>query len=197
MKEEPRTPEPAPAAQDAAVPAAPKPDLGFPSSRRTARSQAPVYAGLLVCGIVLGALLTSLWPQPPAEERGIASTTAAAASAAGAATAPKPAAAQSPMSVIDQSAGPSVTISRLAVAQPTWVVVYASLDGKPGAALGARLFSAADKQGKVGLLRSTEPGQSYFVGLSADNGDRAFSLTKDKQLAGADGKPLWALFRAL
>jgi hypothetical protein len=174
-----------------------KPDFGFPSSRRAARSHAPVYAGLLVCGIVLGALLATLWPQPFTEGQGAASTTAAVANATAPAEAPKPAAAQSPMSVIDQSAGKSVAISRLSVAQPTWVVVYASNGDRPGTALGARLFSAADKQGKVGLLRSTAPGQSYFVGLSADDGDRAFSLSKDKPLAGQDGSPLWATFRAL
>ncbi len=98
---------------------------------------------------------------------------------------------------MDQSAGPSVTITHLNIAKPTWVVVYVSREGKPGLALGARLFFAGDKQGKVGLLRNTQAGQSYFVGLSVDNGDRVFSLTKDKPLADADGGPLWATFRAI
>ncbi len=99
--------------------------------------------------------------------------------------------------VDDQAAGPSVSISELNIARPTWVVVYVSREGSPGNALGARLFFASDKQGKVGLLRNTQAGQSYFIGLSVDNGDRAFSLAKDKLLADADGGPLWATFRAL
>lgn len=195
-----------PAPKDAA-PAAPEPaaeapatssKLGFPSSKRIAHTQAPIYAGLLVGGIVIGVLLATAWSPRHEEAPGAASSTAKAAST----TSDTPVSKETtptelPLTVIDQSAGPSVTLSRLNIAKPTWVVVYVSREGKPGNALGARLFSAADKQGKVGLLRSTEAGQSYFVGLSVDNGDRIFSLTKDKPLADADGGPLWATFRAL
>lgn len=199
MQEEPKKPSMPKPAQDSTVPAAAaRSKLGFPSSYRAAGTQAPVYAGLLVAGIVIGVLVSTAW-QPSAENAAPAatSTTVVANAAASASIAAAPAATESPLAIVDQSAGPSVTISRLNIARPTWVVVYVSREGKPGTALGARLFSSADKIGKVGLLRDTESGQTYFVGLSVDNGDRGFSLSKDKPLAGPDGQPLWATFRAL
>jgi hypothetical protein len=189
-------PVPQGAPQAAAAPAV-SPNLGFPSSKRIAQTQAPIYAGFLVAGIILGVLLATAWPPYRKEVPSAAGAAAGTASSTSTSTAPETTPTQSPISVIDQGAGPSVTLSRLNIARPTWVVVYVSREGRPGSALGARLFSASDKTGKIGLLRSTEPGQTYFVGLSVDNGDRAFSLTKDKPLADADGGPLWATFRAL
>ena len=199
MQEEPKKPSPTNPAPDSTVPAAAaRSKLGFPSSYRVAGTQAPTYAGILVIGIVIGVLVAAEW-QPNAENAPPAATSTAvvANAAASVSITAAPAPTESPLAVVDQSAGPSVTISRLNVARPTWVVVYVSRDGKPGTALGARLFSSADKIGKVGLLRDTERGQTYFVGLSVDNGDRGFSLSKDKPWAGPDGRPLWATFRAL
>lgn len=173
--------------------------LGFPSSKHIERTQAPVYAGLLVGGIIVGVLLAAAWSsvRNRGEVPDVAALTAEVASTStSTAAATKTTPTEPPLTVNDQPAGPSVTISRLNIARPTWVVVYVSREGKPGSALGARLFFAGDKQGKVGLLRSTERGQSYFVGLSVDNGDRAFSLSEDKPLADADGGPLWATFTA-
>jgi hypothetical protein len=199
MQEEPKKPSPPKPAPDSAVPAAAAHSkLGFPSSYRVAGTQAPTYAGILVIGIIIGVIVATAWqpstenPMPAATSTAVVANAAASASIAAA-----PAPAEPPLVVVDQSAGPSVTISRLNIMRPTWVVVYVSREGRPGTALGARLFSSADKIGKVGLLRDTEQGQTYFVGLSVDNGDRGFSLSKDKPLAGPDGQPLWATFRAL
>ncbi|HVU79934.1 MAG TPA: hypothetical protein VHD37_01060, partial [Candidatus Paceibacterota bacterium] len=66
-----------------------------------------------------------------------------------------------------------------------------------GRALGATLFVPAQngKSGTVSLLRATQPGQSYFVGLNADTGnDRVFSLHGDQPIVGNDGKPAWYTF---
>ncbi|MBP7770291.1 MAG: hypothetical protein KA066_00015 [Candidatus Pacebacteria bacterium] len=174
--------------------------LNFPSGKKIPTTQAPIYAGLLVSGMIMGVLITTAWSSlgGVGETSGAATSTvqtADAASSTPAASNTTPT--EAPLMVDDQPAGPSVAIAHLNIARPVWVVVYVSREGKPGNALGARLFSAADKQGRVGLLRDTERGQSYFVGLSVDNGDRAFSLSKDKPLADADGGPLWATFRAL
>jgi hypothetical protein len=191
----PASPEPAQAPQAAAE--EPVSKLGFPSSKRAIRTQAPAYAGLLAVGIIAGVLLAGIWSPRQGEVSSAASSTQLAASTSiSASTAPKTTPTEAPLTVSDQPAGPSVTISRLNIAKPTWVVIYVSREGRPGNALGARLFFAGDKQGKVGLLRNTEPGQNYFVGLSVDNGDHSFSLSKDLPLADADGGPLWATFTA-
>ncbi len=196
----PKAAAPLPAATPQAAPAETPPKLEFPSSKKIVPTQAPVYAGLLVAGIILGVLLTTAWSSYEGEV-GPASAATTTAQVAGASTsapaATKTTPTEPPLVVADQAAGQSVIISRLNIARSTWVVVYVSREGKPGNALGARLFFAGDKQGKVGLLRNTQAGQSYFVGLSVDDGDRKFSLSKDKPLADADGGPLWATFRAL
>ncbi len=174
--------------------------LGFPSGNKTIQTQAPMYASFLVAGIIIGVLLATAQASynrdaVPGIDAPTLQQTAAASSAA--ASGPKTTSTKPPLVLNDQPAGPSVSISGLNLARPTWAVVYVSREGKPGLALGARLFFASDRQGTVGLLRNTQAGQGYFVGLSVDDGDRMFSLTKDKPLADADGGPLWATFRAL
>jgi len=155
---------------------------------------APMYAAFLVGGIIIGVLVATAWSGSTRTSVQTATTTPqAAASSSGAAS---KSGTQAPVVVNDQPAGASVAIQSLNIARPTWVVVYVSREGKPGNALGARLFFAGDKQGSVALLRATEQGQHYFVGLSVDNGDRVFSLSKDLPLADADGGPLWATFSA-
>ncbi|HVV15492.1 MAG TPA: hypothetical protein VHD55_03790 [Candidatus Paceibacterota bacterium] len=97
-----------------------------------------------------------------------------------------------------QNAGLTVAITSATVSAPTWVVVYESLNGAPGRALGATLFFPEQngKAGTVSLLRATQPNQTYLVGESADTGnDRVFSLHGDKQVTGADGKVVWYTFK--
>lgn len=172
------------------------------SSRRNMPTQAPIYASFLVGGIIVGVLLaTAQSAYDQREDSAIATSTAQSAittttAASGTAAAANSASTEASVLVSDQPAGGSVAIGQLAIARPTWVVVYVSREGKPGNALGARLFFAGDKQGRVSLLRNTIKGQAYVVGLSADDGDRIFSLSKDKPVADADGRPLWATFRA-
>ncbi len=191
-------PAPEPAAPQAATNGASAPDLGFPSSKKTFRPQAPAYAAVLVVGVIAGVLIANALP--PSGQGRAEDAAAAAASPTSSTPAPgvhKATPTQAPLVVTDQKAGPSVAVRELSIARPTWVVVYVSREGKPGNALGARLFFASDRQGAVGLLRNTQPGQTYFVGLSVDDGDRTFDLAKDKPLADADGGALWATFRAL
>lgn len=170
------------------------------SALKRHNTQAPVYAGMLVGGIIVGVLLSTAWSSLKKESSLVASTeTSTVAAVAGAtdSTESSEAVASSlPFSVEDQSAGASVTVTKLALQKPAWVVVYANRDGKPGNALGARLFFAADKQGKVALLRNTAAGQTYFVGLSIDNGDKIFSLKADARATDENGEVLWATFKA-
>jgi hypothetical protein len=194
---------PPPARESAKVaPVAPVAAAEAPSpAANPLQTHAPVYAALLVSGIIIGVLLSSAWasvvgPDTPSVASVASSTpTSSKGVTTPAATSTTSSNTPVPLTVQDQPAGASVTIAKLAIAKPTWVVVYVNKGGKPGNALGARLFFAGDTKGKVTLLRNTAPGQTYFVGLSVDNGDRTFSLSKDKPLAGADGV-LWATFKA-
>lgn len=164
----------------------------FPSNRRIHTTNAPIYAAILVAGIIIGALLATLW----ASYKEHKSPTYASTAEASTTTKPTVTPTAPALVVEDQRAGQTVTIQGLNIAKPTWVVVYVSREGKPGNALGARLYFAGDKQGSVGLLRNTQPGQTYLVGLSVDNGDRTFSLAADHALPDADGGPLLVTFRA-
>lgn len=173
-----------------------------PATQKTAQqatplthTQIPLYAGFLVGGMLLGVLITTGWSSSRDATPSTAATTTQAAPAHSTTTATN-AVSKAPLAVRDQAAGSSVAIDSLNIARPTWVVVYVSRNGRPGNALGARLFFAGDTRGAVALLRNTEAGQRYFVGLSVDNGDRSFSLTKDLPLADADGGPLWVTFTA-
>jgi hypothetical protein len=175
--------------------AATKPAEAQPSNpasvQNIVHSQAPVYAGLLVGGIIAGVLLANAWTSTKPAASGIATSTPIAADQEQTSDSEA-----LPFKVADQRAGSDVVISGLTVKTPTWVVIHVSRDGKPGNALGAKLFFAGDKQGKINLLRDTEPGQTYFVGMRTDNGNRIFSLSTDKPLTNADGSPLWATFKA-
>lgn len=176
------------------------PTLGFPSSKKITHTKPHLYAAILVGGIIVGVLLADTLPQRgnrASNSAAVAKVQEATTTPTSAAVPAKPSPTAVPLVVDDQKAGPSVSVSELSIARPTWVVVFVSREGKPGNALGARLFFASDKKGSVGLLRNTQAGQSYFVGLSVDDGDRAFNLAKDKPVADADGGPLWETFRAL
>lgn len=183
------------------TPHTPKPQLApKPAASSTApilHTQTPVYAGLLVGGIIVGVLLATGWSSYKEGKPRAMGQMATSTPTAGTTNAPQVASKTAPPLVVeDQPAGSSVKIGSLNIARPTWVVVYVSREGRPGNALGARLFFAGDKEGSVGLLRDTQAGARYYIGLSVDNGDRAFSLSKDLPLADADGGPLWATFRA-
>lgn len=179
---------PAPASSKPADTATPGPE------HQIIHTQMPVYAGLLVGGIIVGALLAAGWSSYQQDAPGTVATTTEAVLNTVSTGSTLPA---QPLSVQDQPAGSSVAIGSLSITRPVWVVVYVSREGRPGNALGARLFFAGDKQGSVKLLRNTEAGKQYFVGISVDNGDHTFSLTADKPLVDAGGGPLWATFRAM
>lgn len=94
-----------------------------------------------------------------------------------------------------QQAGLEVVVTKAAVSQPTWVVIYENRAGVPGNALGAALFTSERQSGVVDLLRGTLPGQSYLAGEALDDGDHKFSLENDKPVRDANGNPLWIEFR--
>jgi hypothetical protein len=89
-----------------------------------------------------------------------------------------------------QDAGTMVTISSVTVSEPTWVVLYDNVSGKPGKALGAHLQLPAQnsKASYIKLMRATVAGMSYLVGERIDNGDSEYATATDKEVVGSDGK---------
>lgn len=95
-----------------------------------------------------------------------------------------------------QQAGFAVTVDKVTVTQPTWLVVYEDRGGTAGNAIGAALFFPGNTSGTIQLLRATLPGQSYLVGQSLDDGDKSFSLSSDKPVRDSKGNPLFTQFTA-
>jgi hypothetical protein len=93
-----------------------------------------------------------------------------------------------------QTSGLSVTLSSVAVTVPTWVVIFESVNGKPGNALGAKMFFPGEKSGTVELLRATRAGQTYYAGEYVDNGDHIFSKQKDTQVNTTTGAQMLVEF---
>lgn len=94
-----------------------------------------------------------------------------------------------------QKAGESVDIANASITKPTWIVVYDDSAGKPGNALGAKLFFTSGP-GIVTLLRSTVAGKTYLVGKYVDNGDHKYSKSTDTQVLNSDGTPELTSFKA-
>lgn len=99
-------------------------------------------------------------------------------------------------SVASQPAGLAVAITSVSLTQPTWIVIYDSINGTRGNALGAALMFPETKVGNVALLRTTIAGKEYLIGRSVDNGDKKFSMQDDKPVLNAAGAPIYTTFRA-
>lgn len=97
----------------------------------------------------------------------------------------------------DQAAGVNVMVSQISLDKTAWVVVREDDGaGAPGKILGAQLFDAGTGSGVVELLRGTQIGNTYYVMIYNDNGDRAFDPKSDLPLLGDNGKPRAATFKA-
>lgn len=87
------------------------------------------------------------------------------------------------LSVANQTAGSSVTVTGVSVSQTSWVAVRDSRS-----ILGAARIPAGDAQTvKVPLLRATKAGAQYQVAIYTDDGDGAFDLHKDALVEGVGG----------
>ena len=93
-----------------------------------------------------------------------------------------------------QDAGLTVAITKAQVKSPTWVVVYEVANGARGNALGAGYFLPTTGVRNINLLRPTQAGKTYWVGMRVDNGDQDFSMTLDQPVLNAAGQPLYVEF---
>ena len=162
---------------------------------------ASMYAGLFVGGLIIGILLS--WGWSVAVNRSGGNTTAtstqtntqagtqeSATSSTGSEMMGEELTVPSP-----QKAGQSVVIDNAVAGEPTWVVVYENRNGAPGNILGAQLFFTSGP-GIVTLLRGTEAGQTYYVGLAKDNGDHKFTKSLDNPGVNTDGTLAVVSFKA-
>ncbi len=99
-----------------------------------------------------------------------------------------PAVQNSSVTADDQQAGGSVIVRTIRIESTGWVVVYESRGGQPGNALGAARVNAGTHENiAVELLRATIPGQTYFVVLHRDDGNKTFELRNDFPFRGEEG----------
>jgi len=104
---------------------------------------------------------------------------------------------QNAVAVLDQPAGNMVIVTMATLSRPGWVVVQEEgVAGMPGRVLGAHRYDSGIHLAEVELLKSTEAGKTYYVGLYVDDGDRAFSLENDAPIKGSDGKIIEDSFKA-
>lgn len=102
------------------------------------------------------------------------------------------------LTIQDQPAGSTVTITNASLAQNGWIVVHEEiLDGIIGNALGAtRKDAGVYANVTVELLRPTEAGRRYWATIYTDNGDKIFSLRDDTPVVGTSQELLLAEFTA-
>jgi hypothetical protein len=206
-----------PATQPSAAPAPQKPlSSGTQPTLVPAASSTGKSVGLVVGGIIVGVLLA--WAFSAFRSGSANDTTTGTATSTASTTAKAPAAPTAPsaltgssqaavtdtgivgttaanLSINSQAAGKTVAVSKAVVSKPTWVVVYESLNGQPGRALGASLFFSGTQTGSVSLLRATTAGKTYLATLQTDNGNRKFELHQDPMVTDG-GKPVWVTFQA-
>ncbi len=98
-------------------------------------------------------------------------------------------------SVVDQSAGGVVYVSSLTFPKESWIAVREDNDGVMGNILGARRYPTGEHTGAIELLRDTQAGQTYYVVIYIDDGDKDFDHKKETLLINSEGNATAAIFR--
>lgn len=85
------------------------------------------------------------------------------------------------LSVQNQLAGRTVTVSSISVDVVAWVAVYDQKVGAPSAILGAAKVKVGETTANIELLRpeGTLSGATYYVAILPDNGDGEFNRLTD------------------
>jgi hypothetical protein len=203
------------------TPSAMPPKASQPSSASSASKSAPLssikkadakagtsgakLASTFLAGVIVGLIIGWGWFSLGGDNSKVATTTtpnnsSSSETTSGTNTNTTPAvvssgASGSGITVATQPAGLQVAVSNISVSVPTWVVVLANVDGKPGNALGAQMFFPGQTAGTIDLLVKTVSGKSYFIGQFVDNGDHRFSRADDTQVNTVAGSPMLSSFR--
>ncbi len=102
------------------------------------------------------------------------------------------------LSVPDQVASRSVSVSAISVEAISWVAVYEEKAGGPGSILGAAKVKLGETSATIELLRpeGTLSGSTYYVAILPDNGDGEFNRLTDLPPFSSE-KVVIVTFRAL
>ncbi len=101
------------------------------------------------------------------------------------------------ISAANQSAGATVTVSKVSSNTEIWVAVREDNGGLMSNVLGAKKVSAGVTENVViQLLRATKANSKYYIVLYKDNGDGAFDSKKDTIIE-SDGRVVVSTFRTL
>lgn len=174
------------------------------ASAMSASAATPRLAGTFIAGLLVGGLLT--WMLVSIGGDGTGNITGSSATSTNSTTGQNNTISSGAistmagfsLSVRDQEAGSQVSVESVEVSEPTWVVVYDSVDGEPGRALGAKMFFPANNgaDGVVRLLRPTIAGEEYLIGGRVDNGDRQFDGATDAAVVNQAGNRILIEFQA-
>lgn len=99
--------------------------------------------------------------------------------------------------VEEQSAGNSVVVKSVSMAQAGWVAIHEDAGGVPGKVLGARWFPQGESSGTIELLRPTVENTKYYAVLHSDNSDkegRIFDSKVNLPLLDESGKQMFVTF---
>ncbi len=100
----------------------------------------------------------------------------------------------SKLSVNSQYPGKVVYLTTVTFDQPGWVVIHKSLNGAPGAVIGAAYFEKGTWPGTINLTEATVEGGTYIAMLHGDDGDKMFDEGKDQTLFDATENPIQVMF---
>ncbi|HVV39210.1 MAG TPA: hypothetical protein VHD31_02690 [Candidatus Paceibacterota bacterium] len=188
-----------------AAPAQPmKSSTGVTSSMPSAQHSTSRVVGGFIAGLIIGALITTIWFTSAGSSTSDTSDTATTTPSTSSSSQPSGSVAtgnsmlpSGSLSVATQAAGMQVVVTSATVSVPTWLVVYESSNGQPVRILGASMFFP-ENNGKgitIPLLRATQAAQTYILGERVDDGDHMLSLTLDKPVTDASGSALWSSFK--
>lgn len=96
----------------------------------------------------------------------------------------------------EQSAGNVVSVTKVSLANDSWVVIHEDANGEFGNILGAGWFPKGNNENVViELLRGTDADKKYYAVLYTDDGDKKFDAKADRPIT-ENGKAVLQVFMA-
>ncbi len=94
--------------------------------------------------------------------------------------------------VSDYTVGKTVTVARVLLENPGYVIIHEDNQGNPGAIIGtsALLPAGESLDVVVNLIRASKDGEVLYAMLHTDDGDGKFNATVDVPLTDSSGNPV-------